>query len=94
MDRALEGMELSRLDKFGTRFDRWAEKNKHDARSSWKILALLANELGGRMKYEMAEEVFEEMSKTIDAFRGLDYDNIGESGIVLKGKSIKESIKA
>ncbi|HSD62395.1 MAG TPA: molybdopterin-dependent oxidoreductase [Ignavibacteriaceae bacterium] len=94
VDRALEGMELSRLDKFGTQFDRWAEKNKHDARSTWKILVMLANELGSKMKFEMAEDVFEEMSKTIEAFKGLDYDKIGETGVQLKVKSTRESIKA
>lgn len=93
VDRALEGMMLSRLDKFGTKFDRWAEKNKHDAKSTWKILVLLANEMGGKMKFEMAEDVFEEMTKSIEAFKGLDYDKIGELGIQLKGQFIKESVK-
>jgi len=94
VDRALEGMALSRLDKFGTKYDRWAEKNKRDAYSSWKLLVMLANALGHKMKFEMAEQVFEEMSKTIDAFRGLDYDDVGELGAQLKGQFIKESVKA
>ena len=93
VDRALEGMNLSRLDKFGTRFDRWAEKNKHDAYPTWKLLVMLSNNLGNKMKYEMAEEVFAEMSGTIDAFKGLDYDDIGELGVQLKGQFTKESVK-
>ena len=54
---------------------------------------MLANNLGNKMKYEMAEEVFAEMSGTIDAFRGLNYDDIGELGVQLKGQSTKESVK-
>jgi NADH-quinone oxidoreductase subunit G len=84
MDRSLEGMSMSRLDKFGTRFDRWAKGNKHDARSTWKIIAGLASTLGGKFKFNMAEEVFNEMSKKVDAFKGLDYDVIGDKGAMLK----------
>ena len=58
VDRALEGMSMSRLDKFGTRFDRWAQGKHYDARSSWKILAGLASAMGQKLKYNMAEEVF------------------------------------
>ena len=93
IDRALEGMMLSRLDKFGTKFDRWAEKNKRDAYSTWKLLVMVANAAGNKLKFEMAEEVFEEMARTIDAFKGLDYDDIGELGAQLKGKFTKEPVK-
>jgi NADH-quinone oxidoreductase subunit G len=93
VDRALEGMMLSRLDKFGTKYDKWAEQNKHDALSTWKILVMLSNEMGSKMKFEMAEEVFGEMTKTIEAFKGLDYDKIGELGAELKGNFIKEQVK-
>ena len=84
MDRALDGMNMSRWDKFGTKFDRWNQGRKHDAKPSWKILAQLSSHLGGKIKYEMAEEVFEEISNSIDAFKGLDYDMIGELGVQLK----------
>ena len=93
VDRALEGMMLSRLDKFGTKFDRWAQKNKHDAYSTWKLLVLVANAAGNKLKFDMAEEVFEEMARNIDAFKGLDYDDIGELGAQLKGKFTKEPVK-
>lgn len=93
VDRALEGMMMSRLDKFGTKFDRWAEKNKHDAFSSWKILVMLANAMGNKLKFDMAEDVFEEMTKSIEAFKGLDYDDVGELGVQLKGQFTKESVK-
>jgi len=83
MDRSLEGMEMSRLDKFGTQFDRWAKGNKRDARSTWKIISALSSTLGHKMKFNMAEEVFDDMSKNIEAFKGLDYDVIGEKGTKL-----------
>jgi NADH-quinone oxidoreductase subunit G len=80
-DRALDGMEMSRLDKFGTKFDRWANGNKCDARAGWKILVSLAGALGHKMKLHLAEEVFIEMSTAIDAFKGLNYDKLGEAGV-------------
>ncbi len=93
VDRALEGMMMSRLDKFGTKFDRWAEKNKHDAFSTWRLLVLVANASGNKLKFDMAEEVFAEMAGSIDAFKGLDYDDVGELGAQLKGKFTKEPVK-
>jgi NADH-quinone oxidoreductase subunit G len=83
-DRALDGMALSRLDKFGTEFDRWAKGNKRDARSSWKIITGVASALGQKMKYGMAEEIFMDMVKSSDALKGLDYDVIGDSGATTK----------
>ena len=79
-------MSLSRLDKFGTKFDKWAKGNKVDAKPSWKIVQLLSNQLGIKMNYHMAEDIFEEMSKSINEFKHLDYDKIGESGVQLKIK--------
>lgn len=85
LDRAIDGMNLSRLDKFGTRFDRWAQGNKRDARSSWKIISSIGIALGNnKMKYELAEDVFEELSQSVEAFKGMDYDVIGEQGAKLK----------
>ena len=80
LDRAIDGMSMSRLDKFGTQFDRWAKGNKHDARSSWKILSVISSALGQKKKFNLAEDVFDEISKTIEAFKGLDYDVLGELG--------------
>jgi predicted molibdopterin-dependent oxidoreductase YjgC len=83
-DRAIDGMAMSRLDKFGTKFDRWAKGKKTDARAVWRILISIAGALGHRMKFNMAEEVFAEMSNSLDAFKGLNYDDIGENGIKIK----------
>jgi NADH-quinone oxidoreductase subunit G len=74
-------MTLSRLDKFGTQFDSWANSNKKDARTTWKILQALMRLYGIKTKYSIAEEVFIDISKNIDAFKGLNYDIIGELGI-------------
>ena len=79
-DRALDGLEMSRLDKFGTKYDRWAQGTRYDTRSSWKILSALSAELGFKLKFNMAEEVFSDIAKNIKEFAGLDYDVIGELG--------------
>jgi NADH-quinone oxidoreductase subunit G len=89
-DRALDGMSMSRWDKFGTQFDRWMQGKKNDAKPSWKILSQVALHLGIKIRYEMAEQVFEEMANTIDSFKGLDYNVIGEPGVKVK---IKDGIK-
>jgi NADH-quinone oxidoreductase subunit G len=87
-DRSLDGMSLSRLDKFGTKYDRWAQGHKYDAKSSWKIISSLSALMGFKLKFNMAEEVFAEISKTIDIFNGLDYDIIGELGAQSKLKPV------
>jgi NADH-quinone oxidoreductase subunit G len=79
-DRALDGMAVSRLDKFGTQFDRWAKGNKRDARPSWKIISGIASAVGQKIKYQMAEEIFLEMSKSIEALNDLNYEKVGSLG--------------
>ncbi len=86
LDRAIDGMSMSRLDKFGTVYDRWAKKNKHDALSTWKIISLIALNLSGELKYNLAEDVFNDIAKSIKEFNGLDYDIIGELGAKLNIK--------
>ncbi len=83
-DRTLDGMSLSRLDKFGTKWDRWASGKKINALPSWKILIALSKAMGSKMKFNMAEEVFTEIAASIDEFKGLDYDVIGELGVKIK----------
>jgi NADH-quinone oxidoreductase subunit G len=85
-DRALDGMSMSRLDKFGTQWDRWASGKKMNALPSWRILSLLSKAMGSKLKFNMAEEVFSEMATTIEAFRGMDYDVIGETGMKIKSE--------
>jgi len=83
LDRAVDGMSMSRLDKFGTKYDRWAKKNRHDAHSSWKTISLIALNLSGKLKFNLAEDVFNDIAKSIKEFNGLDYDVIGELGVKL-----------
>jgi NADH-quinone oxidoreductase subunit G len=83
-DRALDGMSRSRLDKFGTRFDRWGNYRRVDARPGWRILAGMSQSFESPLKYDMAEKVFEEMAREIDALSGLNYDDLGELGVSAK----------
>jgi NADH-quinone oxidoreductase subunit G len=85
-DRALDGMNMSRWDKFGTSFDRWNQGHKYDAKPAWKIFQGIAGLLGGKIKYHMAEDVFADIVHSVEAFKGLDYDMIGEYGVQLKIK--------
>ncbi len=89
LDRALDGMTMSRWDKFGSQFDRWMQGHKYDSKPSWKILAQLGIQLGIKIKYQMAEEVFDDLAASADAFKGLDYDVIGDLGAEIKIK-VKE----
>ena len=90
-DRALDGMSMSRLDKFGTKYDKWASGKKIDAKPSWKVITLIANALGYKFKYNMAEDVFKNLSESITEFEEVDYDKIGEMGTQLK--SMKTAVK-
>jgi predicted molibdopterin-dependent oxidoreductase YjgC len=83
-DRSLDGMSLSRLDKFGTQYDAWAKGNKRDARATWKIIQGLMQLFGNKTKFMIAEEVFLDMARTTAAFRNLNYEIIGDSGTQLQ----------
>ncbi len=93
VDRALEGMSMSRWDKFGTKFDRWAQGKHFDARSSRKIIVGLASAMGHKMKYGMAEEVFLDLAANDQVFNRLDYDILGELGVQLNNVNSKSSDK-
>ena len=85
-DRALDGMAMSRLDKFGAANDRWTHGLRRDARPSWRILLNVANALGAKWKYNTIEDVFAELSQKTEAFRGLTYLKIGAKGTMVKAK--------
>jgi len=94
-DRALDGMSMSRWDVFGTKFDRWANGSRYDARPSWRIVSMLSQKFGLKLKFQMAEEVFRSLSEHNKHFEGLDYDNIGRKGALVKNISlpVPEKIK-
>ena len=89
-DRALDGLAMSRLDKFGAQNDRWTKGMQCDSRSSWRITCNIANVLGAKWRYAAAEEVFKEIASTIPSFRGLTYLKVGMNGAILGQK--KESV--
>lgn len=91
LDRSLDGMSKSRWDKFGTKFDRWMQGKKYDSKPSWKILTLLDSYFSNKIKFKMAEEVFDEISKTNEEFKDLDYDVIGDLGVFIK-KEIHQNV--
>ena len=91
-DRALDGLSMSRLDKFGAQNDRWTKGTKRDARPSWRILASVGNALGARWKYASAADVFDEMSAVLPAFKGMSYVKLGSSGMMLQVRT--ESVTA
>jgi len=88
-DRSLDGFAMSRLDKFGSPYDRWAKGPKRDARSTWRIVTAIASAMGMKYKYQTAEDVFNEIASAVPAFAGMTYRKIGNRGMLLKTK--KES---
>jgi NADH-quinone oxidoreductase subunit G len=92
-DRSLDGMNLSRLDKFGTQFDAWSNSKQRDSRATWKIIQALMQIYGIKAKYSIAEDVFLDIAKNIDAFRGLSYEIIGDPGVKLKLEKPEMAVK-
>jgi NADH-quinone oxidoreductase subunit G len=88
-NRALEGLHMSRWDKFGTQYDKWGRAPRRNARPGWEVFTQLANEMGGKYRYRSAEEIFKEIAEKIPAFKGLTYQRIGRSGAKAV---VKESI--
>ncbi len=85
-DRSMDGFAMSRLDKFGTQFDRWARGMKRDARASWRIVSGIASVLGSKFKFSSAEDVYNEIAKTVPAFKGTSYKAIGNKGLAIQQK--------
>jgi NADH-quinone oxidoreductase subunit G len=83
-DRSLDGFEMSRLDKFGSAFDRWAKGTKRDARPIWRVIAGVASLMGTRFKYQTAEDVFNDLASHVEGFKGMSYRRLGNKGMNLK----------
>jgi len=90
-DRALDGFAMSRLDRFGTQFDRWAKSTKRDARPAWRIISSIANLMGTKYRYNTSEDVFNEIASTIPGFKGMSYLKIGNKGLSLNMKLKKHA---
>ncbi|OGL45411.1 MAG: hypothetical protein A2W05_01360, partial [Candidatus Schekmanbacteria bacterium RBG_16_38_10] len=54
-----------------------------DSRSDWELMAELMKRMDYSLKASKTEEVFDMLSGEISAFKGMTYENIGESGRVL-----------
>ncbi|CCK79102.1 molybdopterin oxidoreductase [Desulfobacula toluolica Tol2] len=52
-----------------------------EALPNWKIFSELGTRLGVEMKYDSAEEIFQEMTKLTPSFAGISYDRIDTQGI-------------
>jgi NADH-quinone oxidoreductase subunit G len=82
---------LSRLDKFGSAFDKWNKGPRRNVRSSWEIVSAIGSLLGGKMRYQSAQKVFDEVAQSIPSFKGLSYARLGDRGALLK-KSKEEAL--
>ncbi|MBW7888331.1 MAG: molybdopterin-dependent oxidoreductase, partial [Bacteroidetes bacterium] len=87
-DRALDNFEMSRWDKFAAHNDKWGKGPRRDSRPSWKIVAAIAGVMGTKFKYNSAEEVFNEISNRVNAFKGMSYLKIGKFGMALKETNV------
>lgn len=92
-DRVLDGMSLSRLDKFGAHNDKWTRGIKRDTRASWRIINSIATILGAKWKYNRCEEVFDEIASTIPHFKGLSYGKIGTAGASISKPQEQVTVK-
>jgi NADH-quinone oxidoreductase subunit G len=82
-ERALDDFAMSRWDKFTAQNDSWGKGPRRDSRASWRIVAAIGNVMGGKFKYETAEDVFNEIAHAVEAFKGLTYLKIGTKGATL-----------
>ncbi len=81
------GYAMSRLDRFGSAFDRWGRTEKPDVRSVWKIVQSLAAALGATWSWSHAEDVFDEMAERLPAFAHLSHEGLGRQGRRLEGEA-------
>lgn len=79
---------MSRLDKFGAHNDRWTHGTRFNSRPGWKIIKQIAKAFGNDFAFENSEEVFEELSNTVEGMNGYDYDSVGHEGIVAGTKPL------
>jgi predicted molibdopterin-dependent oxidoreductase YjgC len=92
--RGIDHLHMSRLDRFGSPFDKWARGNKRDAREGWRFVQLVANNLDEHWDNLHSEDVFEEIAKLLPEFKGMSYESLGDLGqpIASKHEAVKEPI--
>jgi NADH-quinone oxidoreductase subunit G len=80
------GMNQSRLDRFGTKFDRWAQGTKRHALPQWRILQSIARARGAKQRDDDVSQVFDRLASRVPQFKGLSYELIDErNGCFLAG---------
>lgn len=79
---------MSRLDKFGAHNDRWTQGMRVNSRPGWKIIKQLAKAFGSNFPFDNSEEVFEELSNTVEGMNGYDYESVGSEGIIVGEKPL------
>jgi NADH-quinone oxidoreductase subunit G len=91
--RSLDHMNQSRLDRFASKFDRWAKGIKIDALESWQLAEMVGLHLGMKTNHFYTEDVFEKAASLVAGLNGLDYEKIGSQGHPVAGidKKIKTS---
>ena len=91
--RGLDHMNQSRLDRFASKFDRWAKGKKADALESWQLAEMVGLYLGMKTNHLYTEDVFEKAASSVAGLKGLDYEKIGSLGHPVAGvdKEIKTS---
>jgi NADH-quinone oxidoreductase subunit G len=85
-------MSVSRLDRFGTKFDNWvSDKNRIDCIPAWEFLERVASLENKQNGYESPAEIINELANTNSAFAGISYERMDdENGVALSGsKSTK-----
>jgi NADH-quinone oxidoreductase subunit G len=90
-DRVLDGMSMSRLDKFGAQNDRWMKGIKRDSRPTWRILTSIIDAMNPKYKYNSVEDIFNEIASTLEEYKGLSYRTIGNKGKLINQKVLSKT---
>ena len=72
------GLNLSRLDKFGAKNDRWTNHENRGCRQSWRILQGVSGKLRNEWTYKKSKDVFADIEVNNEAFKGMDYKLLDE----------------
>jgi predicted molibdopterin-dependent oxidoreductase YjgC len=68
--RGRDHFNQSRLDRFGSKFDRWAKGRKVDALESWRLAQMVGSLLGVKTDYRYTEDVFETAAEKVAGLKG------------------------
>ncbi|MEI8134950.1 MAG: 2Fe-2S iron-sulfur cluster-binding protein [bacterium] len=89
--RSIETMNQSRLDRFGSKFDRWAQHQKQDALDSWKLVQIASAQMGHAHTFIDSQDVFDAAVHSVEGLKGLSYELIGSIGQPVAG--VKKEVK-